>query len=46
MNEKNLVKWKVRLHKLQMNGKNDDSPGVVNKLKRKIRRAEEKVNVG
>lgn len=35
-----VIGMKVRLHKLQMNGKNDDSPGIVNKLKRKIRRFE------
>ena len=35
-----VIGMKVRLNKLQTNGKNDDSPGVVNKLKRKIRRFE------
>lgn len=35
-----LEELKVRLHKLQMNGKNVDSPGVVNKLQRKIRSLE------
>ena len=43
--DKKIIVWKVRLHKLQMNGKNNDSPGVVNKLKRKIRKAEEKIDV-
>ena len=39
--ESNLIKWKVRLHKLENNGRNVDSPGIVNKLRRKIRKAEE-----
>ena len=43
-NEKNLIKWKVRLHKLENNGRNDDSPGIINKLRRKIRRAEKSFN--
>lgn len=31
---------RMRLHKLQTNGKNEDSPGVVQKLKRQIRKLE------
>ena len=40
--KKSLLELKVRLHKLENNGKNSDSPGVITKLKRKIRRLEEK----
>lgn len=32
-----LAGAEVRLHKLQNNGKNFDSPGVIKKLKRKIK---------
>lgn len=39
--EKNLIKWKTRLHKLESNGKNNDSPGIVKKLRRKIMRLEQ-----
>jgi len=35
-----LLRAKVRLHYLKSNGKNIDSPGVVQKLERKIRRME------
>lgn len=34
-NEK-LIALENRLHKLKTNGKNDDSPGIVKKLERKI----------
>lgn len=40
-----LEELKVRLHKLESNGRNDDSEGIVKKLRRKIRRMEEKSNV-
>lgn len=33
-----LIRAEVRLHNLNNNGKNVDSPGVVRKLERKIRR--------
>lgn len=33
---------RMRLHKLQTNGKNEDSNGVVKKLKRQIRNLENK----
>lgn len=32
----NLVALENRLHRLKTNGKNEDSPGVVRKLERKI----------
>ena len=32
-----LARVEVRLHNLENNGKNFDSPGVVKKLKRKIK---------
>lgn len=35
-NQDNLVALENRLHKLKTNGKNEDSPGVVRKLERKI----------
>lgn len=35
-----VERMKIRLHKLESNGKNVDSPGVVNKLRRQIRRKE------
>ncbi len=35
-NKDNLVALENRLHKLKTNGKNEDSPGVVKKLERKI----------
>ena len=31
-----LIALENRLHKLKSNGKNDDSPGVVKKIERKI----------
>lgn len=34
----NLAAMELRLHKLKTNGKNEDSPGVVNKLERRIRK--------
>lgn len=40
--KKSLLELKVRLHKLENNGRNKDSQGVVTKLRRKIRRLEEK----
>lgn len=36
--DKRLIRAEVRLHYLKNNGKNVDSPGVVRKLERKIRR--------
>lgn len=36
--ENRLLRAEVRLHYLKNNGKNVDSPGVVRKLERKIRR--------
>lgn len=39
--EYKILAMENRLHKLKNNGKNQDSPGVVNKLKRKIRRLKE-----
>ncbi len=39
MESKNkLLAMEIRLHKLKTNGKNEDSPGVVRKLERKIRK--------
>lgn len=35
-NQDNLVALENRLHRLKTNGKNEDSPGVVKKLERKI----------
>lgn len=35
-NQNNLVALENRLHRLKTNGKNEDSPGVVKKLERKI----------
>jgi len=35
-NEEKLLALENRLHKLKNNGKNDDSPGVVKKIQRKI----------
>lgn len=32
-----LLGMEIRLHKLKNNGRNDDSPGVIRKLERKIR---------
>ena len=32
-----LLEAEIRLHKLKNNGRNDDSPGVIRKLERKIR---------
>ena len=36
--EEKLLALENRLHKLKNNGKNSDSPGVVRKLERKIRK--------
>lgn len=36
--DKQLLRAEVRLHYLKNNGKNVDSPGIVRKLERKIRR--------
>ena len=41
MEEKKILAMKIRLHKLKNNGRNDDSPGVIRKLERKIRRIEQ-----
>ena len=35
-----LLGMEIRLHKLKNNGRNDDSPGVIRKLERKIRQME------
>lgn len=43
-NEEKLFALKIRLHNLQNNNRNEDSPGVIKKLKRKIRNLEVKVN--
>ena len=43
-NEQKLFALKVRLHNLKNNNKNEDSPGVVHKLERKVRNLEEKLN--
>ena len=42
--EGRLFALKVRLHNLENNNRNEDSPGVIKKLKRKIRNLELKVN--
>ena len=42
-NEQKLLAVKVRLHNLKNNNKNEDSPGVVKKLTRKVRRLEKMV---
>lgn len=42
-NKEKLFSVKVRLHQLKNNGKNFDSPGVVHKLERKVRRLEKLV---
>ena len=42
MDNYKLLAMKIRLHKLRNNGKNVDSPGVVNKLERKIKKMEQK----
>ena len=39
-NEGKILILKVRLHKLENNGKNFDSPGVVQKLRRQLRNLE------
>ena len=43
-NEEKLFALKTRLHNLQNNNRNEDSPGVIKKLERKIRNLEVKVN--
>lgn len=40
-NSDKIIALKVRLHKLESNGKNVDSPGIVNKLRRQIRKLED-----
>ena len=35
-NKKKLA-LEIRLHKLKNNGRNDDSPGVIRKIERKLR---------
>lgn len=40
--EAKILAMERRLHKLRTNGKNEDSPGVVKKLERKIRNARER----
>ena len=32
-----LLALEIRLHNLKNNGRNDDSPGVINKIEREIR---------
>lgn len=39
-NSDKIMALKVRLHKLENNGKNIDSPGVINKLRRRIKKLE------
>ena len=39
-NNDKITALKVRLHKLENNGKNVGSPGVVNKLRRRIKKLE------
>ena len=36
-----LLAMKIRLHKLKNNGRNNDSPGVIRKLERRIRQIEQ-----
>lgn len=40
--EAKILAMERRLYKLKTNGKNEDSPGVVKKLERKIRNARER----
>lgn len=42
-NKDKLFMIKVRLHQLKNNGKNLDSPGVVNKLERRVRLFERRI---
>ena len=37
-NKEKILALEIRLHKLKSNGKNEDSPGVVKKLERRIRK--------
>ena len=41
LKEIELLTLKNRLHKLQSNGKNVDSPGVLRKLERRIKKIEQ-----
>ncbi len=41
INKNKLLTLKIRLHKLQTNGKNIDSLGVIGKIERKIRQIEQ-----
>ena len=42
-NKEKLMSVRVRLHQLKNNGKNFESPGVVKKLQRKVKRLEKLV---
>ena len=35
--EHKILATEIRIHKLKTNGRNADSPGVINKLQRKLR---------
>ena len=37
-NEYKILALEARLHKLKTDGKNEDSPGVIRKIERKLRR--------
>ena len=37
-NKYKILALENRLHKLKTNGKNDDSPGIIKKLERRIRK--------
>lgn len=37
VNKNRLLALEIRLHKLKNNGRNEDSPGVINKIEREIR---------
>ena len=37
-NKYKVLALENRLHKLKTNGKNDDSPGIIKKLERRIRK--------
>ena len=37
IDDKKRLAMEIRLHKLKNNGRNDDSPGVIRKIERKLR---------
>ena len=41
VNKNKLLTLEIRLHKLKTNGKNIDSPGVIGKIEREIKRIKE-----